>query len=91
MQVDQRTGIEKSIVQIQNGLTETRLTITSSRSRGQAAGLEVSGIIWRVFMSAPQKAAVHLGLDSENNLLISLDTDFEQFDISDKFDHGPRK
>ena len=41
--------------------------------------LEVTGIIWEIFLSAKMKAAVHLGLDYEKNQFITKNTEFEQF------------
>ena len=39
--------------------------------------LDVSGIIWRIFMTATMKATVHLGQDYHENLRTSKNTDFE--------------
>ena len=50
--------------------------------------VEVNGMIWRLFMSATMKAAVHLGQDYEENLRTTKNPDFEQvkhlFDVSQK-------
>ena len=48
--------------------------------------VEANGMIWRIFMSATTKAAVHLTQDYEANLRTTKNTDFEHvnalFDIS---------
>ena len=58
-----------------------------SRPEGdEMLDVEVNGMIWRIFMSATRKAAVHLGQDYEENLRKTKNTDFEQvkalFEIS---------
>ena len=50
--------------------------------------VDVNGMIWRIFMSATTKAAVHLGQDFLENLRTTKNTYFKQvktlFDISQK-------
>ena len=51
----------------------------SSRPEGdEMMDVEVNGMIWRIFMSASMKAAVHLGPDYKENLRTTKNTDFEQ-------------
>ena len=38
----------------------------------------INAIIWRIFMSATMKAAVHLGQDYQENLRTTKNTDFEK-------------
>ena len=40
--------------------------------------VEVSGMIWGMFMSATMRAALYLGTDCEENLCTTKRTDFEQ-------------
>ena len=66
-------------------LSECTTKNESSRKK-QMLDLEVDGIIWRIFMSATMKAAIHLGPTYQQNLCTAKNTDFEPlrslFDIS---------
>ena len=50
--------------------------------------IDVNAMIWRIFLSATMKAAVHLGQDYQENLRTTKNIDFEKaqqlFDISHK-------
>ena len=60
----------------------------SRQEEDRMLDLKANGIVWRIFMSATMRAAVHLGSDYENNLCITKNTDFEQlktlFDVWQK-------
>ena len=54
--------------------------------RDDVLEIDVYTMIWRIFLSATLKAAVHLGQDYQENLHTTVKTDFEKvkrlFDIS---------